>query len=41
MRSTIYLINLSASVPLKDDVHERVLWIEKDVLYDPFESIWL
>ena len=33
MRTSIDLINLSPSVPLKGDVHERV-WTEKDVSYD-------
>ena len=33
MRTSIDLINLSPSVPLKGDVHERV-WTKKDVSYD-------
>ena len=33
MRTSIDLINLSPSVPLKRDVHERV-WTGKDISYD-------
>ena len=35
MRTSIDLINLSSSVPLKGDVLERV-WTKKDVSYDHF-----
>ena len=35
MRTSIDLINLSPSVPLKGDVPERV-WTRKDVSYDHF-----